>query len=294
MFARFRQARRRGCLVALLTLLTLMAACGGEVSDDTSPAASQPPDDASVAIEPTQAELRAKRVAAREARLAAAQRAAIRRQRELVNAGYSIAVDGEWGSQSRSAWADYVQRKSPLFASAWVKQLRADMSGVLNASETLDRILLSLDLSGTYSRSEYTSAVNVLSRCIPTDRNTVPIGGDSAYGSLLELAGRACAAYASALEQLEQAATSEEYGRFFGVQQALTHGDTQLGQLAIELTVVGAGTTGAPTGGYGFADDGDFGGGDLDCADVDGPVIITDDDPHGLDGDGDGIGCESG
>lgn len=32
---------------------------------------------------------------------------------------------------------------------------------------------------------------------------------------------------------------------------------------------------------------------DLDCADVDGPVRVTGDDPHGLDGDGDGIACES-
>jgi endonuclease YncB( thermonuclease family) len=32
---------------------------------------------------------------------------------------------------------------------------------------------------------------------------------------------------------------------------------------------------------------------DLDCADVDGPVRITGDDPHGFDADGDGIGCDS-
>lgn len=31
---------------------------------------------------------------------------------------------------------------------------------------------------------------------------------------------------------------------------------------------------------------------DLDCADVDGPVYVIGDDPHGLDGDGDGVGCE--
>ena len=36
------------------------------------------------------------------------------------------------------------------------------------------------------------------------------------------------------------------------------------------------------------------GGGDLDCSDFDGPVVIVDGyDPHGLDGDNDGIGCES-
>lgn len=31
---------------------------------------------------------------------------------------------------------------------------------------------------------------------------------------------------------------------------------------------------------------------DLDCADVDGPVRVTGEDPHGLDRDGDGIACE--
>ena len=31
---------------------------------------------------------------------------------------------------------------------------------------------------------------------------------------------------------------------------------------------------------------------DLDCPDVDGPIYVTGDDPHGLDGDGDGIACE--
>jgi len=31
---------------------------------------------------------------------------------------------------------------------------------------------------------------------------------------------------------------------------------------------------------------------DLDCPDVDGPILVTGSDPHGLDGDGDGIACE--
>ena len=31
---------------------------------------------------------------------------------------------------------------------------------------------------------------------------------------------------------------------------------------------------------------------DVDCPDVDGPVSVTGDDPHGLDRDGDGTGCE--
>ncbi len=33
-------------------------------------------------------------------------------------------------------------------------------------------------------------------------------------------------------------------------------------------------------------------GGDLDCADINGPVAISGSDPHGLDADNDGIGCE--
>ena len=32
---------------------------------------------------------------------------------------------------------------------------------------------------------------------------------------------------------------------------------------------------------------------DLDCSDVDGPIRVLGDDPHGFDGDGDGIGCDS-
>lgn len=32
---------------------------------------------------------------------------------------------------------------------------------------------------------------------------------------------------------------------------------------------------------------------DLDCPDVGGPVTVTGSDPHGLDADGDGSGCES-
>ena len=31
---------------------------------------------------------------------------------------------------------------------------------------------------------------------------------------------------------------------------------------------------------------------DLNCADVDGPIRVTGSDPHGLDGDGDGVACE--
>src|SRR5688572_24924144 len=33
-------------------------------------------------------------------------------------------------------------------------------------------------------------------------------------------------------------------------------------------------------------------GGDLDCSDIDGPILIGSSDPNGFDGDGDGIGCE--
>jgi len=31
---------------------------------------------------------------------------------------------------------------------------------------------------------------------------------------------------------------------------------------------------------------------DVDCGDVDGPITVTGDDPHGLDGEGDGLACE--
>jgi hypothetical protein len=31
---------------------------------------------------------------------------------------------------------------------------------------------------------------------------------------------------------------------------------------------------------------------DVDCADVNGPIVVTGSDPHGLDADGDGVACE--
>ena len=37
-----------------------------------------------------------------------------------------------------------------------------------------------------------------------------------------------------------------------------------------------------------------YNGYDLDCADVNGPVRVTRSDPHNLDADGDGVGCEGG
>ncbi len=48
---------------------------------------------------------------------------------------------------------------------------------------------------------------------------------------------------------------------------------------------------------YEYDDDYDSGGdytsgGDRDCSDVSGPIYVGPNDPHGLDGDGDGIGCE--
>ena len=45
----------------------------------------------------------------------------------------------------------------------------------------------------------------------------------------------------------------------------------------------------APQGGGGP----DWGGGDLDCEDIGYEIWVGDNDPHGLDGDGDGWGCES-
>lgn len=45
-----------------------------------------------------------------------------------------------------------------------------------------------------------------------------------------------------------------------------------------------------PQGGGGGSD---WGGGDLDCEDIGYEIWVGDDDPNGLDGDGDGWGCES-
>ena len=44
----------------------------------------------------------------------------------------------------------------------------------------------------------------------------------------------------------------------------------------------------------GYADYPPYNGVDLDCADVDGPVKVDGPDPHGLDADEDGVGCEAG
>ena len=67
----------------------------------------------------------------------------------------------------------------------------------------------------------------------------------------------------------------------------------------------GAGGSGGSGGGGGFGGQGGGGGcepgyepcvptypPDLDCADVFGPITVNGKDPHGLDGDGDGVGCE--
>jgi hypothetical protein len=48
-----------------------------------------------------------------------------------------------------------------------------------------------------------------------------------------------------------------------------------------------------PTGFYGSATYPNTTSGDLDCAQIGHPVAVGPDDPHRLDGDGDGIGCES-
>lgn len=45
-------------------------------------------------------------------------------------------------------------------------------------------------------------------------------------------------------------------------------------------------------GGCGPGDYPSYEGGDLDCSDIDGPVRVDGPDPHGLDRDNDGIGCE--
>lgn len=72
----------------------------------------------------------------------------------------------------------------------------------------------------------------------------------------------------------------------------------RVGVLSIALLVlVGAGCADV-AGGGGYDDGGGggyedrSGGGDLDCDDISGTTLIQDSDPHGLDRDGDGVGCE--
>lgn len=37
---------------------------------------------------------------------------ALAKQRELVNKGYKLAIDGDWGKQSEAAWQDYQVKKA--------------------------------------------------------------------------------------------------------------------------------------------------------------------------------------
>jgi hypothetical protein len=59
---------------------------------------------------------------------------------------------------------------------------------------------------------------------------------------------------------------------------------------ALACALAACSETGPSTGGSGGADPTEWNGSDIDCDEVDGPVVIDGSDPNGLDGDG--IGCE--
>jgi hypothetical protein len=61
----------------------------------------------------------------------------------------------------------------------------------------------------------------------------------------------------------------------------------------VESGVVGGGYDSGSKSGSGSSDDYPaYDGSDLDCPDIGHPVRVDGADPHGLDSDGDGIGCE--
>jgi hypothetical protein len=57
-------------------------------------------------------------------------------------------------------------------------------------------------------------------------------------------------------------------------------------KLLLVASVVAIGCSSTPS-------DPSYQGDDLDCADIGHPVEVSGSDPHGLDADGDGVGCES-
>jgi hypothetical protein len=86
---------------------------------------------------------------------------------------------------------------------------------------------------------------------------------------------RACQHYGNAVEAFDTAWTQGDVGLIFHAQSELLSGDLEL-----------SGDGGSGSGGFTPSS------GDLDCADVGGPIPVGPDDPNNLDGDGDGIGCE--
>ncbi len=297
-------------------LFVLAAGCGG-----TSEA--QPASDASVestatplAAAPTTAEraakarkiakararylkeLAARKAAETKAKAEAARQLALTRQKELASYGYRIAIDGDWGPRSKGAWAEYQLRKGESYASSWGADAIVVISGLTNGSETLDRILNSLAFTDTYSETEFTSAVSALRNCQVSLFGSQPPLREG-YEAVLQLAAQGCDAYQSALDQLPQAMGSDDYVPFSGVQAALRQGDARFASVGYELDravgvlgLSGGSSAPAPTPDYNAPAPESSYGGDLDCVDFDGPIDVSGGDPHGLDGDGDGIGCE--
>lgn len=236
------------------------------------------------------AEARQKAAEAR-AKLEAARKLAVKRQRELVGYGYELVVDGDWGPRSQEAWADLLARKKPAYSASWETSMISLVSELTNASETLGRIIDSLAFGQSYSKSELEGVQATLASCeASVGSYRPPLQG---YDSTLQLMAQGCAAYTSAVEQLPAALKGDGYVRFTGVESALRQGDARFRTLSYDLDgvadtdVYSAPPSAAPEDEYVP----DYGG-DLDCADFNGEVDVSGGDPHGLDGDGDGVGCE--
>lgn len=101
--------------------------------------------------------------------------------------------------------------------------------------------------------------------------------------SLKRRALEGCRVYRQALAAYDEFWRSGNYG-------ARSNG---LG-LAIDADLALGGSNSTAGGGGGSSSGSGYGGGDLDCADIDGPVFVGGSDPNNFDADGDGIGCEAG
>jgi hypothetical protein len=304
------------CIAAIAAIALASGCGGGETSDSASGTTVTVVVTETVERAPSTAQQARARAAARKeaAERAAAEAARKReearqraergraknkqRQQELVAAGYKVAIDGVWGPQSEGAWQDYKLRLSPTYVEEWAADVVALIDDLLAASEVIWRSTQAIELGATYSKREFDAALSRLAACASSTASPKPPVGRAEFDDVRSQLDRGCSTYDSAREQIPVALKDEaSFSRFHGVQQALTTGDDYV--LNARNSVVGWAMGGIrqrlvvpPSS---TPSDEDLGsGGDLDCEDVDGPVIIEGDDPHGLDGDGDGIGSEAG
>lgn len=96
---------------------------------------------------------------------------AAKKQQELVNAGYDIAVDGIWGPQSKAAWEDYQNGGGPEITDT--DNARLFRSSIMTSTEFARH-----GNRGTVNGKTYTNYKSYIEACLAdwTDNN-VPHGG---------------------------------------------------------------------------------------------------------------------